>query len=732
MAVNIYKVTETAEVCNDYKVKVNSVKAQLNTARVSAVPFNRRWPGHQRGKEQSELINFLSLCADEPVTFEIETEKPFENVTIRPLSLGITPEIKEGKIIFTLQKPAYFTVEPFGRNNALHIFVDPIPEYNVDKNAPDVIYYGAGEHDVGQIILESNQTLFIDEGAVVYACVKAKDAENIKILGRGILDNSRNKAQILFEHNAKNNDVAIKNAKRQHTIQPEYCTNIVIDGITIRDSLVYNIRPSACKNLKISNVKIIGCWRYNSDGIDMHNCSDIIIDNCFIRTFDDSICVKGFDCYYAGDVQKAVEEAMHHNGEVYDVFKNAVIKNCTIWNDWGKCLEIGAETRAEEIFDITFENCNIIHAMGPVLDLYNVDYADVHNVIYKDINVEYDDVIPAPLIQNSDDELYENQDPEYSPLLISVITEAHHEYSAGGTRRGISRDITFKNIHLFGLQKPRLYFKGCDGEHKSKDITVENLYWNGKLIKGISEEASFVKGDFTENISYKVSDYSQLQKNTVSAKNQLKDSSGIRFFDLENNGKRIMFVGNSITLHGVRPEIGWHGDWGMAASGKEKDYVHLIMSKTKENNKDCAFCICQVAAFESDYKNGEEYYNRYQNARSFEADIIIMRFVENCPKDGFDEAIFKKQAKGIIDNLNPTGKAKIIVTTSFWHHPGDNALKELANENNLPLITLGDLGEKDEMKAKGLFSHLGVANHPGDLGMETIAYRIFTVLKEYL
>lgn len=47
----------------------------------------------------------------------------------------------------------------------------------------------------------------------------------------------------------------------------------------------------------------------------------------------------------------------------------------------------------------------------------------------------------------------------------------------------------------------------------------------------------------------------------------------------------------------------------------------------------------------------------------------------------------------------------------------------------LPLAELGDLGEKDEMKAAAFFDHAGVANHPGDLGMEQIAERIWTKLE---
>ena len=503
MSVNFYPVQKSENVCTDYTVKINGKAVALDTARVSAVPFNRRWPGHQRGIEQTELINFVSLETDEPLNFEIKPKNPFKNVIIRPLSLGIEPEVSEdGVISFTLDKNAYFTVEPYGRNNALHIFADPISAYDIDKNSEDVIYYGTGEHDVGVINLIRNQTLFFDEGAVVYACVRAMDAENIKIIGRGILDNSHNKEEILFEYNAENNDCAIDNAKREHTVQIEYCTNIEIDGITIRDSLVYNIRPIGCENLHISNVKIIGCWRYNSDGIDMHNCIDVLIENCFIRTFDDSICVKGFDCNYEGNVKDEVRKAIYRNGKAYDVFKNVVVKDCVIWNDWGKCLEIGAETRAEEITNIVFENCSIIHVTGSVLDCYNIDYADVHDVIYSNIDVEYDDIIMEASIQSNDDERYINNNPNYSPNLICVITDYHHEYSAGGVRRGKCHDIKFENIKLLGKYEPKCLFKGYDEEHKTKDIVIENIYWNGKLLEVIKKE-NFTLEEYTENIIYR-------------------------------------------------------------------------------------------------------------------------------------------------------------------------------------------------------------------------------------
>ena len=152
MSYKVYPVTQTELNYNGYEVKINGEKVTLDSARVSAMPFNRRWPGHQRQLDQTELVNFLSLETGEALHFEITPCEKFEKVVIRPLSLGIVPEITEdGRILFTLEKPAYFTVEPYGRHNALHIFADPVSNYDVDKSDENVIYFGKGEHDAGMI-----------------------------------------------------------------------------------------------------------------------------------------------------------------------------------------------------------------------------------------------------------------------------------------------------------------------------------------------------------------------------------------------------------------------------------------------------------------------------------------------------------------------------------------------------------------------------------------------------
>lgn len=224
----------------------------------------------------------------------------------------------------------------------------------------------------------------------------------------------------------------------------------------------------------------------------------------------------------------------------------------------------------------------------------------------------------------------------------------------------------------------------------------------------------------------------QIDKNTVKADNQLDDMFKVTFENEQSKGLRILFVGNSITRHAPKAEIGWFNDWGMAASSKENDYVHIVKKLVLEKSPDATFCICQMSDWEKDYINGESLLHKFEKAREFEADIIIMRLIENCSSKNLKADIFTNEYTKLLDYLNKGNKAKIIITSSFWKHSGDICLNKIADDISADYIYLGDLGESSDMRADGLFEHKGVAIHPGDKGMEQIAERIYEKLKKYM
>ncbi len=145
VSMNIYNVNETSYHTEDYKIKINGIEVTPDTARVFAVFFNRRRPGHQRQIEQSELVNFVSFSCYGEAVIEVTPAENFESYVIRPKSLGFKSRITEsGSIEIIMTRPAYFTVEPFGRRNALHVFADPEKAYEKDENT---INFGKGVHD---------------------------------------------------------------------------------------------------------------------------------------------------------------------------------------------------------------------------------------------------------------------------------------------------------------------------------------------------------------------------------------------------------------------------------------------------------------------------------------------------------------------------------------------------------------------------------------------------------
>lgn len=221
----------------------------------------------------------------------------------------------------------------------------------------------------------------------------------------------------------------------------------------------------------------------------------------------------------------------------------------------------------------------------------------------------------------------------------------------------------------------------------------------------------------------------RIAENTVKAKNQVTKSKFVTFEGEAAGGRRVLFVGNSITLHGKKPDIGWERCCGMAASSREKDYVHLLIRRIREKEPEAGFCICQAAEWERFYKRGEEKLPLYKQARDFQADIIIMRVIENCKTEDFDGEAFEREYERLMDFFTDKREVQLILTTSFWHHTGDEVIRRVAAKRAAALVELGDLGEEECMKAIGLYEHKGVASHPGDLGMQMIADRIYSRLK---
>lgn len=213
-----------------------------------------------------------------------------------------------------------------------------------------------------------------------------------------------------------------------------------------------------------------------------------------------------------------------------------------------------------------------------------------------------------------------------------------------------------------------------------------------------------------------------LQENIVPAMNQNRTN----YFHEDGQGLRVLFVGNSITRHGPRAEIGWDGDWGMAASSTEKDYVHILVEKIRALAPDMAWSIAQLADFERDFQNVDPA-ESYPEAVGFQADIMIMFFGANVPKTYDTDENPKLKFGDAYEKMRNAfvgGREDVFVChgQGFYIRPVlDEEKRAVAKRCGDAFVELGDIQTRPE-------TH-GRYNHPNDQGMAEIAEAFWRVLE---
>jgi hypothetical protein len=414
------------------------------------VPFNQVWPGYQRPIDQTEMAGFAYRGMSGPVRVEVLSTRVFRSVAVRPAFRAIQPAVKGRRITFRLSRPGQLTLELDGPHHALHLFADP-PETNVPRRGgANLQYFGPGVHRPGKIRLESGQTVYVAGGAVVYTAIEGRGISGARILGRGIIDTSE------FERGQGGGSIRLSD-----------CADVQIDGVILRDPDVWCLSAFGCRKLVISRVKLIGLWRYNADGIDICNSQDVTVHDSFVRSFDDSIVLKG----------------LKRARESYDdrPVRNIRISSLVLWCDWGRALEIGAETSAPEITDVIRRDIDVIRTTHIAMDIQHGDRAAVHGIRYEDIRVDMDESNLRPVMQWERGERYSpDPQPAYVPNLFVIVIQKNR-YS-NDAERGRVWDVVFKDISVAGKTLPASSFTGLDAEHDVRGVTIENLRFNGRPV----------------------------------------------------------------------------------------------------------------------------------------------------------------------------------------------------------------------------------------------------------
>lgn len=198
---------------------------------------------------------------------------------------------------------------------------------------------------------------------------------------------------------------------------------------------------------------------------------------------------------------------------------------------------------------------------------------------------------------------------------------------------------------------------------------------------------------------------------------------------------KVLFLGNSITKHGPKADIDWHGNWGMAATAEARDYVHVVTDGLMQA-QDVApqIFVGNIAGFEREHaKPGYDLDKALADAVAFGASHIVIAIGENVPALTTDaaKAAFKAQMQKLLAKLNGPQKPVVVVRSCFWANPAkDQILEETCKEVGGRFVNIAALSkdESNYARSERPYKHAGVANHPGDKGMQAIADAILKTL----
>ncbi|MEZ4884023.1 MAG: glycoside hydrolase family 28 protein [Chitinophagales bacterium] len=254
---------------------------------------------------------------------------------------------------------------------------------------------------------------------------------------------------------------------RPNFIQPYKCNNILIDGVTFKNSPMWVVHPVLCENVTIQNVKVISHGP-NSDGCDPESCKNVLIKNCYFDTGDDCIALKSGRNQDGRRIARPIE--------------NVVVQDCTMKDGHGGVV-IGSEVSggARNIFA---ENCQ--------MDSPNLDRAIrvktnktrggiIENLFFRNIMVG--EVKEAVVKVNMHYTISTNPNQDYIPTVRNIYVE---NVKSSKSKYGILIEGYDDKNTVDNVQLKDCHFNGVELANSLKhfsNLKLENVFINDELIK---------------------------------------------------------------------------------------------------------------------------------------------------------------------------------------------------------------------------------------------------------
>jgi polygalacturonase len=320
----------------------------------------------------------------------------------------------------------------------------------------------AGNYKSGTIVLKSNVELHFESGAVLYASTDTNDitrraqpayrsqkdpggwyallyAEgetNIRITGYGTIDGQGAKQ---VPRSPSGGDL---NGRPRNLLLIS-CSNVLVDGITMLNSGIWNQHYLNCEDVQISNIRVYNHCNRNNDGLDIDGCRRVVVSNCIIDSDDDAIVLKSTG--RAG-------------------CENVVITNCIV-SSFTNAIKCGTESTGG-FRNINIGNCVVKRSISKIPPIFGRT-----NIGISGVSLEIVDGGIMEGVQVHDIVIEETE----CPIYVRLGNRARkHIPEAPAPPLGVMRNITISNITAYNTGNYTASVTGVPGA-KIENISLSHL-----------------------------------------------------------------------------------------------------------------------------------------------------------------------------------------------------------------------------------------------------------------
>ncbi len=448
---------EFLEFSDKYEVRVNNETVPVYRSRSNAHKIAPGWkfgPHKTNGIEKMSFVGFdLPPETNEDglsITITLLDDSNFYNYEIRPWSSAVNTVVSSKTIEFEINKPLKLLITTNDEFEDV-LVLTANPYHTPPAPSPNIIYFESDSiyMDVERYKLKDGDTVYIAENSIVQGGFDLENTNNVTIYGRGIVYNG---------DEIHDEDYSVFFA--------DYANDFSIEGITITNSPGWNIRSYVGNNVTIRNIKEIGQWLYNTDGVQT-GVNGLLVEDCFLQTNDDCFTLNGnaqnieirnnigWNLFNGSHVMLGWNSAHVKNAHVHD---NIVLRN-------GDCC-INSPNKISGPLTMRLK---------ALTNKWGANYYE--NVLIENITVEE--------IVNKGVWLSMRVDTLAPPLSI--------------------KNVKYKNINIIKADTVWGDIRGDSFYNRPiHNITFENVRVNGKCIT--SAEAGNLTLEHTENIKFNTVD----------------------------------------------------------------------------------------------------------------------------------------------------------------------------------------------------------------------------------